>query len=93
MYLAFSAREYSLLPYLETLMKGIHFQQNGVAADYNAVVSRPYRKVPKVAIPLLLESGAFGARYFRGVGTLGVSLFSGTNNTESKLVPALSRNE
>ena len=27
-------------------MKDIHFQQNGVAADYNAVVSRPYRKVP-----------------------------------------------
>ena len=67
MYLAFSAREYSLLPYLETLMKGIHFQQNGVAADYNAVVSRPYRKVPKVAILV-----TFGIRNFWG------SLLSGS---------------
>ena len=66
MYLAFSAREYSLLPYLETLMKGIHFQQNGVAADYNAVVSRPYRKVPKVAILV-----TFGIRSFWGSLLLG----------------------
>ena len=26
--LTFNAREYSLLPYLETFMKDIHFQQN-----------------------------------------------------------------
>ena len=42
-------------------MKDIHFQQNGVAADYNAVVSRPYRKVPKVAILV-----TFGIRNFWG---------------------------
>ena len=31
MYLAFNAREYSLLPYLETLVADIHFQQMAAA--------------------------------------------------------------
>ena len=29
---AFNGREYSLLPYLETLVEDIHFQQNGFRA-------------------------------------------------------------
>ena len=75
-------------------MKDIHFQQNGVAADYNAVVSRPYRKVPKVAILVTfgirnLGLVTFGVsvlsegRYFRGPITLSQSwcqLFSEMNN-------------
>ena len=40
MQLAFNAREYSLLPYLETLVKDIHFQQNG-CRDHHVVVLRP----------------------------------------------------
>ena len=42
---------------------------------------------------LLSELTAFRARYFRGVLTLGGSLFSGTKNHEAKLALALSRNE
>ena len=74
-------------------MKDIHFQQNGVAADYNAVVSRPYRSQgsdPRYFWNQeLLGLVTFGVlvlsegRYFRGPITLSQSwcqLFPEMNN-------------
>ena len=57
-------------------------------------VKRHYRKDPIVAtLVILSELAAFTARYFRGVVTLGRSLFSGTKKHKTKLALALSWNE